>query len=432
MATNTELVRRACLLGLLAVPSAWSQSGFAVLSHEPGSWPAILASVGFEPRPPAEAGIFVLRPGSSGSPQWDERVRQGAFLILEGESSLAGSFGFRPGEERIRAASVEEARLPELSIVWQKPLELPRFELPAGARIFARERWTGAPLLAGFPRGQGAVLWVAADPGERGYERFPYLIHALRDLGLDPPFRSARLWAFFDYGHRARVDPEYFAPRWRSAGIAALHVSAWHFFEPDPERDAYLRQLIEACHRHGVLVYAWLELPHVSEEFWRRRPECREKTALLQDAHLDWRKLINLLDRDCSGAVQSGVKDLIIRFDWDGVNLAELYFESLRGLEAPARFTPMNGRFRELFRRQAGFDPIEIFGARRDPESARKVLEFRAETAARLQEEWLAALDLLRRAKPHLDLVLTHIDDRFDARMKDALGADSARMLPLA
>ncbi|MBI3472984.1 MAG: hypothetical protein HY013_16630 [Candidatus Solibacter usitatus] len=167
--------------------------------------------------------------------------------------------------------------------------------------MFASERWTRAPVMAGYRRGAGAVLWVAAGPGTQGYERFPYLLHALHDLGLEAPFRSNRLWAFFDSSYRMRVDPDYFAARWRASGIAALHVAAWHFFEPDGERDRYLSALIDACHRHGVLVYAWLELPHVSDKFWNDHPEWREKTALLQDAHLDWRRLMNLTNATVSG-----------------------------------------------------------------------------------------------------------------------------------
>ena len=70
---------------------------------------------------------------------------------------------------------------------------MPRFAMPPEARVFARERWTGAPVLAGYRRGAGAVLWVAASPGEHGYERFPYLLHALADLGLEAavPLRAA-------------------------------------------------------------------------------------------------------------------------------------------------------------------------------------------------------------------------------------------------
>ena len=45
------------------------------------------------------------------------------------------------------------------------------------------------------------------------------------------------------------------------SGISALQVAAWHFYDVDPEGDAYLRKLIEACHREGIQVYAWLELP---------------------------------------------------------------------------------------------------------------------------------------------------------------------------
>ena len=136
---------------------------------------------------------------------------------------------------------------------------------------------------------------MAASPGERGYERFPYLLNALM-RSWDWSRRSARLalWAFFDSSYRLRVDLDYFAARWRKSGIAALHVAAWHFYEPDPERDRYLAKLIDACHREGILVYAWLELPHVSEKFWEDHPEWREKTGLLQDAQLDWRKLMNL------------------------------------------------------------------------------------------------------------------------------------------
>jgi hypothetical protein len=404
---------------------------FSVLSDDAGGWPEILASIGLQRQPAGVARVLVVRTGAAASPEWNSRVEHGAILVLEGESPLAEMFGFRPGNQKVRVNSLADVHNPKLSIVWEKGLDLPVFEIPPGARVFARERWTGAPLTAGSRRGAGAVLWVAAAPGERGYERFPYLPNALCDLGMDPPFRSDRLWAFFDSSYRLGVDLDYFAARWRKSGIAALHVAAWHFYEPDPDRDRYLAKLIEACHREGILVYAWLELPHVSEKFWADHPEWREKTALLQDAQLDWRKLMNLTNRDCFRAVSAGVKQLAGRFDWDGVNLAELYFESLEGMGNPARFTPMNDDVRAQFRSKSGFDPIELFGARKDAASRKAFLDFRSDLAWKMQEDWLAEVEALRRDKPNLDLVLTHVDDRFDAGMRDAIGADAARVLPL-
>jgi hypothetical protein len=404
---------------------------FSVLSDDAGAWPEILSSIGLQRQPAAVARVLVVRAGAAASPEWNNRVEQGAILVLEGESPLAEMFGFRPGNQKVRVNSLTDVHNPKLSIIWEKALDLPVFETPPGAQVFARERWTGAPLTAGLRRGAGAVLWVAAAPGERGYERFPYLPNSLCDLGMDPPFRSDRLWAFFDSSYRLRVDLDYFAARWRKSGIAALHVAAWHFYDPDPERDQYLAKLIEACHREGILVYAWLELPHVSEKFWADHPEWREKTALLQDAQLDWRKLMNLTNRDCFRAVSAGVKQLAGRFDWDGVNLAELYFESLEGIGNPARFTPMNDDVRAQFRSKSGFDPIELFGARKDAASRKAFLDFRSELAWKMQEDWLGEVEALRRDKPNLDLVLTHVDDRFDAGMRDAIGADAARVLPL-
>ena len=407
------LPRRFAVFFALCIPALGADPYFSVLSDDPGAWPAILSSIGLQPRPAALARIFVARSGAPASAEWSARIERGAILILEGESSLAESFGFRRNSKHdpVRVQALTDSHRPDLALIWEKGLELPFYEVPVAAETFARERWSGAPVSAGFRLGAGAVLWVAAPPGERGYERFPFLLNALTNLGMEPPFRSNRLWAFFDGAYRSRADLDYFAGRWRRSGIAALQVAAWHNFEPDPERDAFLHNLIAAAHREGILVYAWFELPHVSEKFWNDHPEWREKTAIGQDAHLDWRKLMNLRDRDCFRAVSAGVRDVMGRFDWDGVNLAELYFESLEGIASPSRLTPSRKGYEKL--------------------SDREFLNLRADLVHAMQEQWLDQMEQLRRNKPYLDLVLTHIDDRFDPGIRDALGADAARTLPL-
>jgi hypothetical protein len=396
-----------------------------------GAWARILSTLAWTPGPADSASLLVLGDGSAASPSLPTLVDRGTILILQGESPAAEAFGFRGSPDRIRVGGIVDARRPSLAVFWKIPIELPRFSVPKESRIFATERRTAAPVLAGFRLGAGAVLWLIAGPGEEGSERFPYLLQALADLGMEAPFRSSRLWAFFDSSYRLRADADYLARRWRDAGIAGLHVAAWHYMEPDSGRDEYLRALIEACHRNGVLVYAWLELPHVSEKFWNDHPEWREKTAIFEDAALDWRKLMNLVNRDCSQSAALAVESLLTRHDWDGVNLAELYFESLEGAANPSRFTPMNQDVREEFRSLHGFDPAELFSERKDAESLRMFLEFRAGLAQRMQEEWLGRIERLRKKLPHLDVVLTHVDDQFETRMREAIGAESARVLPL-
>jgi len=427
-------------LGLWAGVLAAAVPGTYHVTGEAGAWNHILGSFGLQPAPPGEARVRVVRTNNS-LPARDARafLAGGGFLILEGDSPLARGFGILPGEQKpVPVRNVIDSFRSKLGIVWEQPVDVSRFSLPADARVFARERWEGIPLVAGWKEGRGAVLWLATDPGERGYERYPYIMQALAELGWTPPFESRRLWAFFDSSYRLRADVDYLAARWRRAGIAALHVAAWHYYEPDAARDEYLKRLLDACHENNIQVYAWLELPHVSEKFWLDHPEWREKTALGQDAHLDWRKLMDLANPDCAREVERGTLALLQRFDWDGVNLAELYFESLEGYANPARFTPMSATVRAGFKAQHGFDPAELYVEdsphfhKKTASSMRLFLNYRAALAERLQQEWIARLELVRAGKPDLDLVLTHVDDRFDTTMRDKIGADAARLVPLA
>ncbi len=402
-------------------------------NDDASSWPQIFSSIGITHDSADAAKLLVVRNVAPGSAQqWIQRIEHGATVVLEGESELAAVLGIAPSAKRVVVRSIVDQRAPKLPIVWESPLEIPVFNVPKDAVVLAAERWEHAPVLVALHRGTGAVLWLATSPGKEGYERFPYLLQALNDLGVQPPFQSERLWAFFDGAYRSRVDLDYFAERWRKAGIGALHVAGWHYYEQNAESDEYLRRLIEACHRKAILVYVWLELPHVSDKFWDQHPEWREKTAILQDAQLDWRKLMNLSNPDCFNAVSHGIEQLVGRFDWDGVNLAELYFESLEGAANPARFTPMNRDVRDEFLALNNWDPIELFrSAKPDQARLRTFLDYRADLARRQQEKWIGQIESIRASKPDLDFVLTHVDDRFDTRMHDLIGADAARVLPL-
>lgn len=372
--------------------------------------------------------LLLALPAAGG---WRETVHA-AGLDPSAVTMLSGiAEGFTPTREWIEIRSVTDRIAPSTPIVWEKPLRLPRFLVPGRATVFTRERWSGAPLAAGYRDGERIIFWTAADPGEKGFERFPYLPQALMELGLRPLAETRSLWFFFDSSYRLRADPDYMAARWRRGGVQALHIAAWHYWEPDRERDAWLARLIEACHRHAITAYAWIEFPHVSERFWQDHPEWREKTATGQDAHLDWRKLMNLADPACSRALERGLAELLARFDWDGVNLGELYFESLEGAANPARFTPFNPAVLGRFEAETGHKASRILDPAH-PGVLKAFLEFRAGLAHQLQAEWLARLAAMKKQQPWLDIALTHVDDRFDRSMRDKLGADAARLLPVA
>ena len=226
------------------VMSADPRLTFHIIGNDTGAWPELLSSIGLASNSSVDASVIVIPNGviplgaDAAVTDWASRVERGSIVIVEGESAVAQAFGFKPtSAQLVPTRSVEDVRDPEVRIVWEKSLDLPVFEMPPQAQVFAKERWQKAPLLAGYRKGVGAVLWAAAPLGARGYDRFPYLLHALTDLGFEPPFQSRRIWAFFDSAYRSRVDLDYFAARWRASGISALHVAAWHFWERDPQGD---------------------------------------------------------------------------------------------------------------------------------------------------------------------------------------------------
>src|SRR5438270_5044657 len=103
---------------------------FCVIGAEAGGWPQILSSVGFVRQDSDLAKIFVLRSATPASKQWADRVERGAYLILEGESPVAESLGFRGGKDKVRVASIVDARRPKLPIIWKDTLQIPRFAIP--------------------------------------------------------------------------------------------------------------------------------------------------------------------------------------------------------------------------------------------------------------------------------------------------------------
>lgn len=425
-------MRTVLLVSLLA--SALGATTFQVRGTDVKPWAAILGSVGMTEDQQRDPEVMVAGPAARAEVS---ELAQNHFLIVEGTGPVAAQLGIHAKSPALRVRQICDTHAANTQIFWEHPVDVAPIDLPAGFQMFATEKWKNVPVLAGKRTVHGAILWLATEPGASGIERFPYLLQALADLGWTASAESTNLWAFFDSSYRIRADPEYLARHWRRAGIAVLHAAAWHNMEPDAARDEYLKQVIEACHRNAISVYAWLELPHVSEKFWADYPEWREKTAVGQDAQLDWRKLMNLQNPDCRRAIAKSVGELLGRFDWDGVNLAELYFESLEGAANPARFTPMNRNVRENFRQTAGLDPQDLFDANSPyfaaahPEALRKFLDYRAALASHMQQEWLETLDQFRKEKPYLDVTITHIDDRFEPGIRDQLGADVAHSLPM-
>jgi hypothetical protein len=365
-------------------------------------------------------------------------VEAGGDLVTALDTSLARALGLEFAETSIAVTGTRDAAAPGLSIRWRVPAQVRPFTVPQNGKVFS---WTEArayPLVAAFRRGHGDVLFLGVeldDQNPLGTSRFPFFLQAVGSaFEVSPPLASSRLVFYADLGDHNGHDPEAIAAAWWRRGIREVHVGTWDAFEAKWE---LYERLIAACHRRGILVYAWFELPEVTRPFWDAHPEWREKTASGADAHVDWRRLMALSIPECFEAVARWANDLLLRFDWDGADLAEVYFESPMGLEQPEVFTPMNSVVREAFRARSGFDPKDLFDERsprffeRDPAALESFFSYRRDAAVDLHERLLGVIAGVRERKPHLDVVLTLVDALYDTSMRDRLGIDTQRIVSL-
>src|SRR3954464_398215 len=77
----------------------------------------------------------------------------------------------------------------------------------------------------------------------------------------------------------------------------------------------------------GSPAKAWRGPPLVSLRFWLEHPECREKTQTGRDALVDWRRPIALEDPNCFRLASPVFSRVVSAWPFDGVDVAELYFE---------------------------------------------------------------------------------------------------------
>ncbi len=178
-----------------------------------------------------------------------------------------------------------------------------------------------------------------------GTSHYPYFPEYLSTtFGATTALRSHHLEVYFDPSYRPGADLNRLATIWHRAGISTVHVAAWQYKFPYDE-------FVRACHRNGIVVYAWFVFPAVDKvvptmtnTMWDEHPEWREKTAAGTDGQVGWRYLMNFQDPDCFQAAMDWMKGLLNASDWDGVDIAELNFDAdFKDYLRPDKFVPLNG-----------------------------------------------------------------------------------------
>jgi uncharacterized protein YdaL len=376
-----------------------------------------------------------------GSSQVDtivEFVGGGGNLVVDGPSPLTEKLGVKAAGRNLKVHSVNEMLFGTQRLTWAPGVDVPRFTLPNPIAVYARDRDSEIPLVVLGRHQRGRFLYLGArfDPNTKmGYSRFPYLVHYVREgFSITMPLQSPQLELYFDPALAKRQGIEdRLAEQWRKQGVRVIYAAAYQFW---PKWSYNYEHLIKVCHRNGILVYAWFELPHVSMKFWEEHPEWRAKTPTGRDGLVGWRHHMDLDIPACRESAYGFVADLIKQYDWDGVNLAELNYDTQGGPERPDDYLPMGATTRTAFASLSGFDPIQLFKPdsphywKLDPKGLKAFEDFRTQRVLDWHRSLLEVVSPIA-AQKDMEVIVTMLDSLHSKSLMRDTGVNSNLILSL-
>ncbi len=365
-------------------------------------------------------------------------VYAGGQVISDGPSALIEKFGFQLGQEKMTLKGIKETTLPAPVFEWSSPALISVFNFEAGL-VLARDLEQGLPVVVLRSVGQGKVLFLAAtfDPVTPfGVSRYPYFAYYLKNnLGLPFLVRRNNLELYFDPGLRPEVSLEKLVRHWRASGVKIIYLATWHFYE---KYQFPYRYFIDLCHRFGIAVYAWFELPQVTPLIWEKHPEWREKQVDGQDARNGWRLPINLFHPEARETTLNFFRQMLLHHDWDGVNLAELCFDTDHGLLYPEKFTPGNEAVSRIFRQKEGFDLSEVFRPgspfywKHNSQAYERLLAFRRNLIKELHRLFLEEIQKINDYKKAAwEVIVTNYDSLLHPEISEQCGVDTRDIVDL-
>jgi hypothetical protein len=365
-------------------------------------------------------------------------LNSGVNLLCFEVTRLNEELGIKLQEKLISVRRIRDLQFPNIPLYWTTTADVQPIETSGkNYKILCVDDSLKNPISISGIVGKGKFVYFSTyfDPNTiKGYSRYPFLIETIKsEFNIKPLAERKTMEMYFDPGMRDTMKIENLVQYWRKNKIKRIHAGGWYYDE-----DYDYSKLIKTCHENGILVYCWFETPMISRTFWDKHPEWREKTPFNRDAAIDWRLLMNLADTNCRNQIFKEWNEFLMNHDFDGVNFAELYFEpSPVGPNLPENFTPMNKQVRSQFKKQAGFDPIELFNEKnshywkKNPTDWITFANYRKNLCFQLKDQFLNFLTKIKEQKKDFEIMLTVLDVSLTPELSDFIAEDTQNTLKL-
>ena len=365
-------------------------------------------------------------------------LENGGNIITDTKNDLAEELGISFTQTRIRVSRIRDRYFPEERIAWRNAELVSKFETDVIDEVFCVDDVTETPMAVGKRVGKGKLIFFNSrfdSYSQRGYSQYPYLLQYVgKYFHLRPIVRRDNLEMYFDPGFRKTYSIESLIKQWVKEGVRIVHVAGWNQF---PKYTYDYKRLITLAHANGLLAYAWLEPPQVSKKFWDDHPQWREKNFKGEDIPPMWRYTVALENDSCLAAMTEEYVKILRGYDWDGVDLAELYYEAARGFENPNVFAPMHPSAQKEVRRKYGFDLTAIFNPqsplywKTNPSAKNAVVDYRVDQLEQAYEAFLSAFTDIANTRQGFQILVTAVDSYGSPELREYLGVDMTRILAM-
>ena len=365
-------------------------------------------------------------------------VREGGYLITDAKNPLSTDFGIKFGSTVSRLEKVRDRLFPEEVLSWGQFESVYRIETDKDDEIICVNDMSRAPVGIVRNYGDGKFIAISArfDPvSGGGYARFPYLVEWLKNyFHLYPVLRRDFIEVYFDPGLHTALSIETLVKSWSEQGIRVVHAAGWHEY---PKYNYDYDRLIRLCHAYGIVVYAWLEPPQISKKFYDENPQWREKNYKGKDVQYDWRYPVALTDPGCLSTAIEWTRKFLSSHDWDGVNIAEIYFGGEGAPDDPRVLTPFHPSARDQFEKRFGFDPTQLFQYesphfyKTSPQNWKKFVDFRVGWVTQITSQFLSVASEVFRTKPGAQIIVTVLDQKSVPGLRTTIGVDVEQLVAL-
>jgi uncharacterized protein YdaL len=365
-------------------------------------------------------------------------VESGGNIITDTKNDLAEELGISFTQTHVRVGRIHDRYFPEERIAWRYPELVSKFETDGVDEVFCVDDVTETPMAIGKKIGKGKAIYFNSSfdsYSQHGYSQYPFALEYVRKyFRLRPIVRRENLEMYFDPGFRKTYSIEALIKQWVNQGVRIVHVAGWNQF---PKYTYDYKRLITLAHANGILVYAWFEPPQVSKKFWDEHPWWREKNYKGEDIPPMWRYAVALEDDSCLAVMSDEYGKILNGYDWDGVNLAELYFEAGKGFENPEIFAPMHPSARREVKKKYGFDLDSIFSPqspyfwKTNPAVMNAVVDYRVGQLTQAYETFLSSFAQIAKEKQGFQIVVTAMDGYGSPELREYLGVDMNQIVAL-